>query len=441
MSYEHPSMLPPAGPHHLRDLSNAMDYNAAGEPVIRIVSSGSAGAQSNGSFDAFGRGRTSQPFTLFDSQLRYSKREDLFSQELIGAADALYNANESTLSLTVTSASGDRATRETLRVFAYQPGKSLQILTTFVFDEGQTGLAQRVGYFNDQNGIFFANIDGVNCIVKRSYVSGSVVDTVVPQSEWNIDALDGSTKTGVTLDSTKAQIFFVDIEWLGVGSVRAGFIINGNYYVCHVFNHANAIDTTYMTTACLPVRYEIENTSATVASSSMKQICATVISEGGYQVRGNRRSIGRPITNPVDMTTAGTFYPVVSIRLKSDRLDAIALIRGLTFLAIGNNTRAVFRLYRNAAPTNGTWTPLANSCIEYNVDATAMSTNGSTIMNAGIVGVTNQSSTAVDVTGDDFSFQLERDGLSGTAVTYVLAATGGANGDDALGSIMWEELF
>ena len=441
MNYEHPSMLPPTGPHHLRDLSNAMDYNAAGEPVIRIVSSGSAGAQSNGSFDAFGRGRTSQPFTLFDSQLRYSKRDDLFAEELVGGANVLYNVNESAASLTVTSAAGDRATRETLRVFAYQPGKSLQILTTFVFDEGQTGLTQRVGYFNDQNGIFFANIDGVNCIVKRSYTTGSLVETIVPQSEWNIDTLDGNTKTGVTLDSTKAQIFFIDVEWLGVGAVRAGFVINGNYYVCHVFNHANIIDTTYMTTACLPVRYEIENTAATVASSSMKQICATVISEGGYQVRGDRRSIGRPITTPLDMPVAGTFYPVVSIRLKSDHLDAIALIRAITFLGIGNNTRAVFRLYRNASPTNGTWTGLANSCIEYNVDATAMTVNGSTIMTAGIVGITNQSSTAVDIGGSDFSFQLERDGLTGTPIEYVLAAAGAANGDDALGSIMWEELF
>ena len=434
-------MLPPTGPHHLRDLSNAMDYNAAGEPVIRIVSSGSAGAQSNGSFDAFGRGRMSQPFTLFDSQLRYTKREDLFSEERVGSASTTYNANESSLSLSVTSASGDRATRETLRVFAYQPGKSLQVLTTFAFDEGQTGLSQRVGYFNDQNGIFFANIDGVNCIVKRSYVTGSVVETVVPQSQWNIDTLDGTTKTGVALDSTKAQIFFIDVEWLGVGAVRAGFVINGNYYVCHVFNHANIIDTTYMTTACLPVRYEIENTAATVAGSSMKQICATVISEGGYQVRGTRRSVGRPITSPLDLPTAGTFYPVVSIRLKSDRLDAIALIRGLTFLAIGNNTRAVYRLYRNAVPSNGTWTPLGNSCIEYNIDATTMDTNGSIIMSAGIVGVTNQSSTALDIAGDDFSFQLERNGLSGTPITYVLAAAGAVNGDDALGNIMWEELF
>jgi hypothetical protein len=424
----------------LWNLHHAMDYNAAGEPVIRIVSSGSS-AHSNGSFDAFGRQRVSEPFTLFDSQLRYSKRTDQYSERLVGSASSLYNVNASSLSLTVTSASGDKATRETLRVFAYQPGKSLQVMTTFAFDEGQTGLSQRVGYFNDQNGIFFANIDGVNCIVKRSYVTGSVVETVVPQSEWNVDTFDGTTKTGITLDATKAQIFFVDLEWLGVGSVRTGFVINGNFYVCHVFNHANIINTTYMTTACLPIRFEIENTASTMASSSMKQICATVISEGGYQIRGSNFSINRPITTPVDLTTAGTFYPIVSIRLRSDHLDGISLIRGLTFLGIGNNTRAVYRLYRNAEPANGTWVPQNGSSVEYNVNATAMSTANSTIMYSGIIGITNQSATAVNISGDDFTFQLERDGLSGTPVTYTLAATGAANGDDALGSIIWGELF
>ena len=36
MSYNHPSMLPHDGPHPLRDLTNAMDYNNSGEPVVRV---------------------------------------------------------------------------------------------------------------------------------------------------------------------------------------------------------------------------------------------------------------------------------------------------------------------------------------------------------------------------------------------------------------------
>jgi hypothetical protein len=436
MNYNHPSMTPP---NHLRDLSNAMDYNTAGLPVIRTVSSGSGGAQSNGAFDAFGRARSSQPFTLFDSQLRYSKRTDQYAERTVGAGSTSYNIHESTLSMSVSNASGDANTRETLRVFAYQPGKSLQIMTTFVFDQGQVGLTQRVGYFNDQNGIFFANIDGVNCVVKRSYTTGSLVETVVPQSEWNVDSLDGTSTTGVVLDSTRAQIFFVDIEWLGVGSVRTGFVINGNFYVCHVFNHANIIDSTYMTTACLPVRYEIENTAETVAGSTMKQICATVISEGGYELTGSKYSVGRNITAPVSMATAGTEYPVVSVRLKSDRLDSVVLLRDLSALGIINQGRFSFRLVKGASITGGTWLSLSDSNIEYNANANTMS-GGETITNS-LVGVTNQSNQSITLDGNIFGFQLERDGLAGTAYTYTLAAVSDTNSSQALGAIAWEELF
>lgn len=439
-NYRHPSMLPPGGPHHLRDLSNAMDYNAAGEPVIRILNSGSGGSQSNGAFDAFGRARMSLPVTLFDSQLRYSKRNDLFAQRLVGGGDVLYNVNESSASLSVTAASGDKVTRETLRVFAYQPGKSLQIMTTFVFDEGQTGLTQRVGYFNDQNGIFFANIDGVNCIVKRSYVTGSVVETVVPQDDWNIDRLDGTTKTAVVLDATKAQIFFCDIEWLGVGSVRAGFVINGNFYVCHVFNHANVVDTTYMTTACLPVRYEIENTAATVVGSTMKQICATVISEGGYEIKGERRAVGRPVTAIMNLPTAGTFYPLVSIKLDSSYLDAIAVIKNISMLGVANNGKMQYKLIANATITGGSWTTDTDSVVSYNVTANTMS--GGDTITTGYVGINNQSGQTITLPSDGgFAYQLERNGLTNTAITYTLAVAAAADGDDAVGSIDWEELF
>jgi hypothetical protein len=422
----------------LWNLHHAMDYNTVGEPVLRTVTSVSS-SQGSGSTDAFGRARISQPFTLFDSQLRYNKRNDQYVEQTVGGASTTYNINESTLSLNVTAAAGDKVTRETTRVFAYQPGKSLKIMTTFAFDEGQTGLTQRVGYFNDQNGIFFANIDGVNCIVKRSYITGSVVETVIPQNEWNIDKLDIASPSGVELDSSKSQIFFTDMEWLGVGSVRAGFVINGNFYVCHVFNHANLFDSTYMTTACLPVRYEIENTSATVASSTMKQICATVISEGGYDLTGSQHSIARGITAPVSMTTAGTAYPVVSLRLSSDKLDSIAVLRDMSALGIVNQGRFIFSLIRGATITGGAWTSLSGSNLEYNISATGMS--GGDVLTNTVTAVTNQSSQSITLDGNIFGFQMERDGLTGAAYTYTLAAVGGTNGSSALGAITWEELF
>ena len=432
MAYEHPYGT------HQNNLHHAMDYNAAGHPVIRVISTSSS-SSNDGRIDAFGRQRVSEPFTLFDSAQRYSKRDELWETELAGSGSTNYLINESSTELAVTNASGDRATRETKRVFAYQPGKSLQILSTFVFDQGQTGLAQRVGYFNDQNGIFFSNKNGTNYIVKRTYVSAVADDVEIAQTDWNVDKLNGTTTTGIDLDVTKAQILYMDIEWLGVGQVRVGFVINGNFYLAHVFQHANILDTVYMTTASLPVRYEIENIAGTVAGSTMKQICSTVISEGGYQIRGRPYSIGRPVTAALNLPDAGTFYPLVSLRLNSSNLDAVAAIKNISMLGIANNGKMQYKLVAGATINDGSWTSVSGSLLQYNITANTMS--GGTTLTSGYVGINNQSGQTITLDPSAFQFQLERNGLAGTAITYTLAVAAAADNDDALGSMDWEEFF
>lgn len=433
MAYEHPTP-----PTDLRNLHHAMDYNAAGQPVIRVIST-SGSSTADGRTDAFGRQRTALPYTLFDSSQRYSARDDQWSTAYVGSASGSYDVNQSTTSLTVTNANGDKATRETKRVFPYQPGKSLQILATFVFDEGQTGLAQRVGYFNNQNGIFFSSKNGTNYIVKRTYINGSVEDTEIAQTDWNVDKLDGTTPSGINIDVTKAQILFIDLEWLGVGQVRVGFVIDGNFYLAHAFQHANLIDSVYMTTASLPVRYEIENIAATVAGSSMKQICSTVISEGGFEIRGRPYSVGRPVTAPMNLTVAGTFYPIVSVRLNASYLDAIAVIKNISMLGIANNGLMQYKLIANATISGGTWTNVSGSLVQYNISANTM-TGGDTLT-SGYVGINNQSGQTITLDPGAFAFQLERNGLTNTPVTYTLAVAASADNDDALGSIDWEEIF
>jgi len=287
--------------------------------------------------------------------------------------------------------------------------------------------------------LYFANIDGVNCFVKRSYINGSVQETIIEQSDWNIDKLDGTTASGITLDTTKAQIFFMDIEWLGVGIVRTGFVINGDYILCHAFAHANNLDSVYMTTACLPIRYQIENTGNTVASSSMKMVCSTVISEGGYQLRGKQRAVGRPVTAIMNLPTAGTFYPLVSVKLKDSSLDAIAVIKNISMLGVANNGKMQYKLIANATITGGSWVEEVDSHVAYNITANTMS--GGSTLTTGYVGINNQSGQTIDLNSDDFDYQLERNGLSNTAITYTLAVAASADNDDAIGSIDWEEVF
>jgi hypothetical protein len=244
--------------------------------------------------DAFGRLRTSSPLTLFDSSHRFADN-NLWSTLTGGttttSASAQFNQTQGLVELKVDALSGSKVYRETTKVFAYQPGKSLQIMSTFTFNQAKTNLRQRVGYFGVDNGIYLELDDSTLYMVERSITSGSLSSNRIPQTQWNVDRLDGSGPSGIVLDITKAQILFADIEWLGLGTVRTGFVINGQFVPCHYFHHANVIDSTYITTASLPLRYEIENKAATSGPSKLKQVCSTVISEGGYELRGLQQAV------------------------------------------------------------------------------------------------------------------------------------------------------
>jgi hypothetical protein len=300
----------------------------------------------------------------------------------------------------------------------------------------KTNLRQRVGYYGASNGMFLEQDGTTISFVERSSVTGSVVDTKVAKASWNIDPMDGTGPSGYTLDLTKAQIFWMDVEWLGVGTVRLGFIINGEFVHCHSFHHANLITSTYITTASLPLRYEIANTDTTASISTLKQICSTVLSEGGYELRGLQQAIGTTITAPSSLTTAGTFYPVISLRLKAAALDAIVILTAISVLGI-TSANYLWRLVGTATTTGGTWVGVTDSSVEYNLTGTA--TTGGRILAQGYFSSTNQNTTQIDVLKEAlFRFQLERDGLTNTPYELSLVLTASANTSTVHASMDWE---
>jgi len=391
--------------------------------------------------DAFGRLRVSNPLTMFDSSHRYADN-NLWVNSITGTAAATFSADEGLINMTVGSASGDEIIRETIKVFAYQPGKSLLVMSTFVLGDPKANLRQRVGYYGAANGIYFEREGSTNYMVERSSVTGSVVNTRVAQANWNQDPMDGTGPSGLTLDSSKAQILYMDVEWLGLGTVRTGFIINGAFVPVHNFDHANLVTTTYITTASLPLRYEMTNTAATTGASTLKQVCSTVISEGGYELRGAQLSAGTPITTPKTLTTAGTFYPVVSIRLKTTRLDAIAILTAISILGITNNANYKWEVVAQGTTTGGTWVSAGtNSGVEYNITGTAFTVGTGRILATGFFQGSNQGSNSVDILKEAlFASQLERNPFTPTAYELTLACAAAANGNQVLGSLDWEEI-
>jgi hypothetical protein len=388
--------------------------------------------------DAFGRLRVSTPYTLFDSSHRFADN-NLWSTSTATGGAATFNSSQGLIDLAVTAASGSEVVRETTKIFSYQPGKSLLVLSTFVMSSAKTGLRQRVGYYGAANGYYLEQNDSTVSFVERTSVSGALVNTPVTQASWNIDPLNGTGPSGITLDLTKAQILFMDLEWLGVGTVRIGFIIDGNFYVCHKFQHANIIASTYITTASLPLRYEITNTGATSGASTLKQICSTILSEGGYELTGLQQAIGIPINSPRTLGTAGTFYPVISLRLKTTRLDGIAILSALSAMPIttGNYN---WQLIATGTTTGGTWVSAGtNSSVEYNITGTTFA--GGRILASGFFNATNQGSSQIDLLKEAlFKFQLERNGLTATPFELTLVIASDSASDTVVASLDWEEV-
>lgn len=410
-----------------------IDNNTSGD--INVSFDGTAS-------DAFGRLRVSNPFTLFDSNSRYGYNED-WSRAETGSVSFAYNADEGLEELNVAATGIGWGIRRTKKYFPYQPGKSLLVLNTFVFGTAQADLTQRVGYYDNDNGLFVQLTDTLS-FVKRTNISGTPTDVVVNQADWNVDKLDGSGPSGYTFDSTKAQIFWMDIEWLGVGTVRMGFVIDGQFIVCHKFDHANIITGTYMTTATLPCTYEMQ-ANATVSATTFKAICSTVISEGGYELFGEKHTAYTDIASPTSFAVVGTYYPVVAVSLKSGNLGGAALITNISMVGLGNGKYYSWRLKEvlTTGITGGSWS--GTGIVEANTTATSVT--GGSVVASGFTSSSNQGSPVITLDKSSlFGLQFKSINIPEfsveSSIAYVLeVAVSTTGGDEGVyGSIDWQEV-
>lgn len=402
--------------------------------VTPIVIGGGNGSTA---YDAFGRLRVSNPLTIFDSKNVLSKNS-FFDESTVNGGTVTYTSNSSTVNLNITEAAGSKTIRQSKRVMSYQPGKSLLILNTFVMNTATANLKQKIGAFDANNGIFFT-ADGTTLkIVRRTYTSGTSTDNEVSQSSWNGDKLDGTGASGYTLDITKSNILFMDFEWLGVGSVRVGFVIDGKFITAHTFNNANSLTTVYMQTANLPIRYEIERVGTLSAGTyTLKQICSTCMSEGGYSPEGIQKMIGTGNVNAgVNLGTANTYFNIATIRIKSSRPYAVIIPAGADILNVSNGDFE-WGLFVNSTPSSAFSYTSFDDNTEYDLTTVDLTTTGTRVAGGYLGGKTAPFSIGGE--GFAFSYQLGQT-ISGTSDTLTLAVRPGAANGDVSGLIKWYDL-
>ncbi len=333
-------------------------------------------------FDAFGRLRVSNPQTIFDSKLVYDDQSLYWAeQQTGGAAPGVWNSNDACVTLTV--AAGQTSLRQSRRFFTYQPGKSQLIFQTFNLRGPELNLVKRAGYFDSTNG-FFLELDSTSAVnlVRRSTSTSTFGDTQVPQASWNLDPMNGSGPSGVTLDFGETQILVMDFEWLGVGSARLGFVINGSVIYAHRFDNANINPSVYMSTPNLPIRYEIDATGG--GAGSIDCICSSVSSEGGLQGAGG--AFGYALPARVTGIGNGVTSTLFSIRHRTGYPRPTIIPTAVGPLADSNGTSNWELIYNGSfdpAVTLPTWGAATRGYCDLDIVGTLLPNTG-TVIAAGV---------------------------------------------------------
>lgn len=351
--------------------------------------------------DAFGRARVSEPYTLGDYKHLYGLDPN-FIDYVENGGNVTFVAHAAAARLTTNNHANARVVHQTKFYHHYMPGKSQIVLSSYNFHSATANVTKRTGYYDDENGVFFEQTgDGNLYFVLRSFVGGSVSERRVSQSNWNDDRCDGTGFSKFNLDITKTQLSNFDFQWLGVGSVRCGFVHQNEFVYAHTFYNSNNLANVYMSTPNLPVRCEIFNTGTT-GGAFMDQICSTVMSEGGYVEAGQDWAAHTP---SLIALTANATKPIMAIRLKNDfrtfKNRMIVRMGGINVFSDGQNINwylvklpSIAYLTANAQA----WTNVnTNSGIEYNLDLTSH-TDGEEI-DGGFVAATTTGGSTINKTG------------------------------------------
>ncbi len=432
--------------------------NAADDLQILLYGNDGGGggglASDGGSVDAFGRVRTSEPYTIADYKAVYGLNSEFLTDSSGVGSSVTPVTNQAASRLTVGTGATDYVVRQSRMYHQYQPGKSQLMLFSFKLNGAEVGSTKRAGLFDDRNGVFLAySGTGTLSFVERRYVTGTAVDFPVAQSSWNVDPCDGTGPSGFDLDPAATQLLFVDYQWLGVGRIRIGFVHDGTYIIAHEFYHSNILTTVYWSQPSLPLRAEIRNSAALGSSTTMDIMCASVQAEGGYSESGNDlaaftavRNIGNPPNT----------LPIMAIRLADtfngypNRLT-VRLGQVESYSGTGGCRLDLYRLashtqLTSTAPGGIVWNAVnAISGVEYttNVTTYAPAATDQLIDSFFVAAAGGQSRPVVSGLVNPSAARLSyiaQNYASNDSQAFLVFATSLGNGADCAISMQWREL-
>jgi len=409
--------------------------------------------------DATDRLRVTNTVTLFDYSSCFGKRPIKMNELLTGTATSTANNGGYIALRCATGGSGGRGIIQSYEYVPYQAGSSKLLVMTGVMETsgGVTGSISRMGIFDDStdkttvigagNGHFFqligtGNGTGTMSVVERqgNLALNGQTDTIVSQSSWNLDKLNGSGSSGINISTwNNAMVFVIDVQWLGVGRVRFGIYQSGVITYVHQFTHPS-IQMPYTQHSKLPVRFELSTSGITL--SEMRVMCVSVSSETGYIPA----SIQQSYITSTSITVQSMLTPILSIKLieiePSNRITLV--VQSIEILNTSSNSIAwQLLLLPSSSSLIGSAFAIVNSTLtQIDINATAISTTNSFVLASGFVGINQKSTQSTIYNFDSYSNSpIVNSSITGVSRVLCLCASGIGGTAPCYGSITWCEVI
>jgi hypothetical protein len=288
----------------------------------------------NANLDAFGRLRVSNITTLLDVTHKYDKAPKIMDEEVSAGSTSTYISSGSCVEMVVGGVNG-YVVRQSKTKATYQPGKSQIFEASFSNFNLQSGVTKRVGYFTSTTAStfntnfdgFFLESDGTTSVISFQIWRGGTNIYSANTSSWSTDEINPSS-----IDWSLTNLMFVDFQWLGVGRVRFGMVLNGITYIFSEYTAANNLGTVYMESPNKPIRYEARTTGST---GTFREICSQVSSEGAINRITNRFVVSS--TGTTSMVTAGTKYAYIGIKPNIGYEDVSILAKQISIINTSND--------------------------------------------------------------------------------------------------------
>lgn len=301
----------------------------------------------------------------------------LFTYFTTSGGTITYNSAQSSDILATTTANGSSARATTNRYHYHLPGSSTYaLLSVATGDSGKSGNSRCWGMYDANDGVFFELQDTTLNVTVRSSTTGSVVNTRIPQSSWNKDKLDGTGISGLTLDITKLNTYWLDYNWFGASRVRFGVIApDGTRIVAHEHQTNNTAVLPFMRTGTLPLSYECVNTSVTGSTSELRSVAAAIYTEGTFEDYTFWRYADLVFITTID---TGDDYTLVSLLKAPSTVNSKhnSVVIYPETLNVYSDQPIFVTIYQNVT-TSGVGFGTGSGLLEYTNDNTGYSHSGS----------------------------------------------------------------